>query len=78
MASERVQRGGGRPQAPDREGPNLLLEFHDLVSPGARGDPMSPLRWTAKSTYHLSDALGRMSRLLWDFGDGPTAVQAAA
>ena len=37
--------------------PDLLLELDDLVSPEARGDPMSPLRWTAKSTYNLADAL---------------------
>ena len=48
--------GGGRKRLIDKD-PNLLLELDDLVSPGARGDPMSPLRWTAKSTYHLADAL---------------------
>ncbi len=57
-ASERVRRhGGGRKRLIDKD-PNLLLELDDLVSPDARGDPMSPLRWTAKSTYHLADALG--------------------
>jgi hypothetical protein len=33
------------------------LELDDLVSPDARGDPMSPLRWTLKSTYVLAEAL---------------------
>src|SRR5579871_5161439 len=56
--SERVRReGGGRKALIDKD-PNLLLELDDLVSPEARGDPMSPLRWTSKSTYHLADALG--------------------
>jgi hypothetical protein len=55
--SLRVRReGGGRKRLIDKD-PNLLLELDDLVSPEARGDPMSPLRWTAKSTYHLADAL---------------------
>lgn len=27
-----------------------------LVEPGARGDPMCPLRWTSKSTGHLAEA----------------------
>jgi hypothetical protein len=55
---ERVRReGGGRRRLIDKD-PNLLLELDDLVSPEARGDPMSPLRWTAKSTYQLADALG--------------------
>jgi len=48
--------GGGRKRLIDKD-PNLLVELDDLVSPEARGDPMSPLRWTAKSTYHLADAL---------------------
>jgi hypothetical protein len=48
--------GGGRKRLIDKD-PNLLLELDDLVSPEARGDPMSPLRWTAKSTYHLAEAL---------------------
>ena len=56
-ASPRVRKeGGGRKRLIDKD-PNLLLELDDLVSPEARGDPMSPLRWTAKSTYHLADAL---------------------
>ena len=35
--------------------PTLLT----LVEPGARGDPMSPLRWTTKSTRKLADELTR-------------------
>jgi hypothetical protein len=53
----RVRRpGGGRKKNIDKD-PNLVLELDDLVSPEARGDPMSPLRWTLKSTYQLADAL---------------------
>ncbi len=55
--SGRVRRpGAGRPRLIDKD-PDLLLELDDLVSPEARGDPMSPLQWTAKSTYQLADAL---------------------
>ena len=55
--SPRVRReGGGRKRLIDKD-PDLLLELDDLVSPDARGDPMSPLRWTSKSTYHLAEAL---------------------
>jgi hypothetical protein len=74
---ERVRRkGGGRKALIDKD-PNLLLELDDLVSPEARGDPMSPLRWTSKSTYHLADALrakgfevspGTVGALLADMG----------
>jgi hypothetical protein len=66
----RVRReGGGRKQAIDKD-PNLLLELDDLVSPEARGDPMSPLRWTSKSTYKLADALRAKG-----FDVGPTTVR---
>jgi hypothetical protein len=67
---DRVRRvGGGRKQAIDKD-PNLLLELDDLVSPEARGDPMSPLRWTSKSTYKLADALRAKG-----FDVGPTTVR---
>jgi hypothetical protein len=56
-ATGRVRRAGaGRKRLIDKD-PRLLLELDDLVSPEARGDPMSPLRWTSKSTYKLADAL---------------------
>jgi hypothetical protein len=55
--SPRVRReGAGRKALIDKD-PDLLLELDDLVSPEARGDPMSPLRWTSKSTYNIAGAL---------------------
>jgi hypothetical protein len=38
----------------------LLKDLHDLVDLATRGDPMSPLLWTCKSTRHLAEALGAM------------------
>jgi hypothetical protein len=35
----------------------LLAALLALVEPDARGDPMSPLRWTTKSTRNLADTL---------------------
>ena len=52
---QRVEGGGDRP-AVDKQ-PGLLMALDDLVHPDSRGDPMSPLRWTSKSTYELSAAL---------------------
>jgi len=52
---QRVAGGGDRP-AIDKQ-PGLLVALDDLVYPDSRGDPMSPLRWTSKSTYDLSGAL---------------------
>ena len=58
--SPRVRReGGGGPRREDAD-PNLLLNLDDLVEPDARGDPMSPLRWTLKSTRQLATALRDM------------------
>ena len=37
----------------------LLQAVDALVEPTARGDPMSPLRWTCKSTRRLAKELGQ-------------------
>jgi hypothetical protein len=53
----RVRRAGaGRPSvtATDRQ---LLAALEALVDPATRGDPMSPLRWTSKSTRTLAAEL---------------------
>ncbi|EXU66747.1 lipoprotein [Streptomyces sp. PRh5] len=55
----RIRRsGGGRKKAVDLDRglrPALLA----LVEPDERGDPMSPLRWTVKSTRNLAAELTR-------------------
>lgn len=57
MPVERVrQAGGGRKRIRDRS-PEIVTELEHLVDPDTRGDPMSPLRWTCKSTRQLADAL---------------------
>jgi hypothetical protein len=48
--------GGGRKRAADLD-PGLVLALRALVEPDERGDPMSPLRWTTKSTRALADEL---------------------
>jgi hypothetical protein len=52
------RRGGGR-HAVTAHDANLLEALEALVEPSARGDPMSPLRWTCKSTRKLAEALER-------------------
>jgi hypothetical protein len=55
----RVRRpGGGRKQAADLD-PGLRPALLALVEPDERGDPMSPLRWTTKSTRNLAAELTR-------------------
>jgi len=52
---QRAKGGGDRP-AIDKQ-PGLLEALDELVHPDTRGNPMSPLRWTLKSTYELADTL---------------------
>lgn len=50
--------GGGRKKLIDKD-VSLLNDLDALVEPTTRGDPMSPLRWTCKSTYRLVEELKR-------------------
>jgi hypothetical protein len=50
------KRGGGGKTAVERD-PGLLPDLLSLVEPGARGDPMSTLRWTCKSLRRLAAEL---------------------
>jgi transposase len=50
--------GGGRKRAADLD-PGLRTALLALVEPAERGDPMSPLRWTVKSTRNLAGELTR-------------------
>jgi hypothetical protein len=48
--------GGGRKKI-DEKIPELKTTLNDLVDSTSRGDPMSPLRWTSKSTRKLATQL---------------------
>ena len=48
--------GGGRKKLTETHA-SLLDDLDSLVDPDSRGDPESPLRWTSKSTYKLSEEL---------------------
>ena len=50
--------GGGRPALADLDA-GLIPALEALVDPGTRGDPMSALRWTTKSTANLAGELAR-------------------
>jgi hypothetical protein len=50
--------GGGRKQLTDEDS-TMVSALEALVEPTARGDPMSPLRWTSKSTRTLARELTR-------------------
>lgn len=51
--------GGGRRKLAETD-PQLLTELARLVGPETRGDPLSLLVWTTKSTRHLAGALTQL------------------
>jgi hypothetical protein len=56
--SGRIRKPGGGRKPLTEHAPKLLLALENLVDPGSRGDPMSPLRWTCKSAAKLASELG--------------------
>ena len=58
--------GGGRKRAEAHDG-DLVTALEALVDPVTRGDPMSPLRWTCKSTRTLARALTGAGHPVSDF-----------
>ncbi len=50
------RRGAGRRPLLEVD-PAIRVELERLIEPATRGDPMSPLRWTSKSTRHLAEVL---------------------
>jgi hypothetical protein len=55
----RVRRAGGGRKRLIATDPGLRPALLALVEPTERGDPISPLRWTTKSTRKLADELTR-------------------
>ena len=53
----RVRRPGGGGKQRVTQDTTLVADLLSLVEPDARGDPMSPLRWTSKSVSQLTRAL---------------------
>ena len=61
LEGEHVRRAGaGRPTMVNSD-LTLLRDLERLVAPSTRGDPMSALRWTCKSTRKLAEELSRGS-----------------
>jgi hypothetical protein len=56
-ADQRIRRPGGGRKPLTQTDPTVLSDLEALVDPVSRGDPESPLRWTAKSTRQLAAAL---------------------
>lgn len=57
LPSNRQRRiGAGRNSRKDEQ-PSLIFALERMISPTTRGEPMSPLRWTCKSTRTLANEL---------------------
>jgi hypothetical protein len=59
-AATRVRSPGGGRRKLTESDPGLLEALERLIDPATRGDPMSPLRWTCKSTDNLAEELTRL------------------
>lgn len=57
VPSERLRLVGGGDRPAEDKQPGILEALDELVHPETRGSPMSPLRWTSKSTYKLAGEL---------------------
>jgi hypothetical protein len=55
--------GAGRRQLLQHD-PQLVEALEALIDPDTRGDPMSPLRWTCKSTRQLAGVLRAQGHLI--------------
>jgi hypothetical protein len=60
VPGERIRRPGAGPERKIDLDPELLVVLDWLIEPESRGDPMSPLRWTLKSTRVLAAELTRL------------------
>ena len=56
----RVRRVGGGRKSVHIHLPNVARRLEGLIEPMTKGDPISPLRWTCKSTRNLADELEQM------------------
>lgn len=66
VAAARVRSPGGGRRTLMQSDPGLLEALERLIDPATRGDPMSPLRWTCKSTSKLAEELTRQNHPVTD------------
>jgi len=58
-AAERVRQPGGGRKKVEQSDPELPRHLKTIVEETTAGDPMSPLRWTSKSTRTIAEDLSR-------------------
>ncbi len=57
LSHDRQRKPGAGRLSREEEQPGLIKALETLIEPQSRGDPMSPLRWTCKSTRALAREL---------------------
>jgi hypothetical protein len=57
--NNRLRRVGGGRQARRTQAETLWADLAGLIEPDSRGDALSPLRWTCKSSRQLAEALNQ-------------------
>jgi len=77
ITGHRIRQPGGGRRTIEENDPTLLSDLKKLVDPATRGEPMSPLLWTSKSTRKLAGELQKrghdvsyrtVARMLHDMG----------
>ncbi len=66
VARSRVRAAGGGRKKLSESDPQLTEQLKALVDPETRGDPMSSLMWTTKSTKNLAEALTALGHRVSD------------
>src|SRR5271169_5613477 len=66
VAAARVRSPGGGRRPLTQSDPDLLEALERLIDPATRGDPMSALRWTCKSTAKLAEELTQQNHPVTD------------
>ena len=77
LAPGKVRRSGGGRKSLTSTSPQLLADLSSLVDPDARGDPMSPLRWTCKSVQRLACELRERGHKISPNGKPPGSAGVA-
>ncbi|MBF0345445.1 MAG: ISAzo13 family transposase [Nitrospirae bacterium] len=55
--TRRVRKKGGGRKLLSKKDEDIIIMLDAMVEPSSRGDPMSPLRWTCKSTRKLAEEI---------------------
>jgi len=59
LAEDRVRKPGGGRKPLEKQDPGFTQALEKIMGENTAGDPMSPLRWTHKSTGHIAEEMIR-------------------